>query len=74
MPLIIAWLKEAADGGVLKKHVLKNSQNSQETTCFFFLIKYEAWGLQFIKKETLRQVFSCEFSQIFKNTYFEEHL
>ena len=34
-------------------------------------------GLQvcnFIKKETLAQVFSCEFCEIFKNTYFEEHL
>ena len=30
-----------------------------------------AWGLQ---KETLAQVFPCEFSEIFKNTYFEEHL
>ena len=28
----------------------------------------------FIKKETPTQVFSCEFYQNFKNTYFEEHL
>ena len=28
----------------------------------------------FIKKETPTQVFSCEISEIFKNTYFEEHL
>ena len=27
----------------------------------------------FIKKETLAQAFSCEFYEIFKNTYFEEH-
>ena len=26
----------------------------------------------FIKKETLRQVFSCEFCEIFKNTFFTE--
>ena len=26
------------------------------------------------KKETLAQVFSCEFGEIFKNTYFVEHL
>ena len=28
----------------------------------------------FIKKETLAQVFSCEFCKIFKNTFFTEHL
>ena len=27
----------------------------------------------FIEKETLVQVFSCEFWKSFKNTYFEEH-
>ena len=40
---------------------LEISQNSQESTCakFSFLIK-------FIKKETLAQVFSCEFCEISK--------
>ena len=28
----------------------------------------------FIKKETLAQVFSCEFCENFKNTFFTEHL
>ena len=28
----------------------------------------------FLKKETLPQVFSCEFCEIFKNTFFTEHL
>ena len=28
----------------------------------------------FIKKENLAQVFSCEFCEISKNTFFEEHL
>ena len=44
-------------------------QNSQENTCarVSFLIK-------FIKKETLVQVFSCEFYEISKNTIFTEHL
>ena len=28
----------------------------------------------FIKKETLAQVFSCEFYKISKNTFFTEHL
>ena len=31
-----------------------------------------AWN--FIKKETLAQVFSCEFCEISKNTFFAEHL
>ena len=31
-------------------------------------------GLNFIKKETLAQVFSCEFCEISKNTFFIEHL
>ena len=30
--------------------------------------------LNFIKKETLAQVFSCEFCEISKNTFFTEHL
>ena len=28
----------------------------------------------FINKESLAQVFSCEFCEIFKNTFFKEHL
>ena len=28
----------------------------------------------FIKKDTLTQVFFCEFCEIFKNTFFTEHL
>ena len=34
------------------------------------------WGetCNFIKKETLAQVFSCEFCEISKNTFFTEHL
>ena len=48
---------------------LKISQNSQENTCarvFFFC--------KFIKKETLAQMFSCEFCDISKNIFFTEHL
>ena len=46
----------------VKKVFLEISQNSQENTCarvFFF-----------IKKETLAQVFSCEFCEISKNTFY----
>ena len=65
----------------IKKVFLKNSQNSQENTCAkvsfliklqvflagLFLIKLQAF---FLKKQTLAQVFSCEFCYIFKNTFF----
>ena len=41
-----------------------------ENTCTraSFLIKLQASVLQLIKKETLAQMFSCEFFEIFKNT------
>ena len=44
----------------IKKAFLENSQNSQENTC--------ARVYSFTKKETLAQVFSCEFCKISKNT------
>ena len=40
----------------------KISQNSQENTC--------VRACNFIKKETLAQVFSCEFCETLKNTFF----
>ena len=48
---------------------LEISQNSQENTCakVSFLIKLQ-------KKEALAQVFSCEFCDISKNTFFTEHI
>ena len=61
----------------VRKSILKISQNSQENTCIgvSFLINLHASGLQlYQKKETPTQVFSCEFSKIFKNTFFSEHL
>ena len=61
-----------------KKLFLEIFQNSQENTCarVSFLIKLQTYprrrGLvcNFIKKETLAQVFSCEFCKISKYTYF----
>ena len=47
----------------VKEVFLEISQNSQENTC-----------ANFIKKESLAQVFSCEFCEISKNTFFKEHL
>ena len=65
-------MTEAATRGVLfTKVFLEISQNSQENTCVrvSFLIKLQAWACNFIKKETLTQVFSCEFCEISKNTF-----
>ena len=50
-------IEAATRGALCKKMFLKISQNSQENTCAF------------IKKETLAQVFSCEFCQISKNNF-----
>ena len=55
---------------------LEISQNSQENNHagVSFLIKLQALACSFIKKETLSQVFSCEFCEIYKNTFFTGHL
>ena len=39
-----------------------------------FLNKLQAWGLQLHLKDAPTQVFSGEICEIFRNTYFEEHL
>ena len=54
---------------------LKISQNSQENTCVrdSFFIKLQAEDCNFIKKKIQAQVFSSEFSEIFKSTLFTEH-
>ena len=48
------------------------SQISQENTCArdYFWIKLQAGACNFIKKEALTQMFSCEFCEISKNTFF----
>ena len=59
-----------------RKLFLKMSQYSQENTCVGITFFNKNAGLQtcsFIK-ETLTQEFSCEYWEILKNNYFEEHL
>ena len=61
----------------MKKGVLEISQNSQEKTCTRVIFLNKVAGLQacnFIKKETLAQVLSCEFCEISKNNFFTEYL
>ena len=48
----------------LKKVFLEISQNSQENICLRL-----SFLINIIKKETLIQVFSCEFWEISKNTF-----
>ena len=57
----------------VKKEFLEILQNSLENICarVSCLIKFDK---NFNKKETLAQVFSCEFCKISKNTFFTEHL
>ena len=47
------------------------SQNWQENICarVSLLIKLQVEVCNFVKKEALAQVFSCEFFEIFKNTF-----
>ena len=60
---------EAATRGVLQKK-MKFSQISQEDP---FVVGIKAYS--FVKTEMrLQQVFSCKIREIFRNTYFEEHL
>ena len=56
----------------VKKVFLEISQNSQKNTCVrvSFLVKFKPEACSFIEKETLAQVFSCEFCKISKNTLF----
>ena len=55
----------------IKKVLLKILQNSLEKTCVrvSVLISYMADTRNLIKKDTFTQAFSCEFCEIFKNTF-----
>ena len=55
----------------VKRAFLEISQNSLENTCARDFLPE---ACNFIKKESLAQVFSCEFCEISKNTFFIEHL
>ena len=65
-------LPEAATEVFYKKGVLKNLLKFTGKHCVrvSFLIKLRASACNFIKKEIQEQVFSCEFCEIFKSTFF----
>ena len=54
-----------------KKGALRNflKRTGKHLCQILFLIKLQALASNFIKKETLAQVFSCEFCEISKNTF-----
>ena len=56
-------LEKQSSGSVLKKGVLRNFAGN-------FLIILQAATCNFVKKETLAQVFFCEFCRILKNIFF----
>ena len=59
---------EAATGGILQEKVfLEILQNSQESNCARVLLPL---ACNFINKETLAQVFSNEFCEISRNTFY----
>ena len=60
----------------LSKGVLRNfAKFTGKHLCqSLFFNKVAGAACNFIKKETLTQVFSCEFCEISKNTFFTEHL
>ena len=66
---------EAAIGGVLLKKVfLEISQNSQEKTCARDTFLNKIAGLRpatSLKKESLAQMFSCEFSKFLRTTFLQ---
>ena len=51
-----------------KKRFLKNFLKFREdTSAWGFLIKFGVYAQNFIEKETMAQVFSCEFCESFNN-------
>ena len=69
--LVHHWLLEEfyKEGGVLKNFTKFTRKHLRWS---LFLIKLQVGGCNFIK-ETPAQVFSCEFCEIFKNTFFKEN-
>ena len=69
------WFRSSRSEVYCKKCVLKNFAKftGKHLSQSLFLNKV-AGSWNFIKKETLAQVFSCELFEISKNTFFIEHL
>ena len=68
---VTSYIKKQSPGGVPQKGVLKNFTIFTGKKCdrLYFSIKLQAQACNFIKKETLVQVFSCEFYETSKNIF-----
>ena len=58
----------------IKNRVLKNFAKFTGNYLFQSLFFNKVFFIFFIKKDTLTQVFSCEFCKIFKNTFFMRYI
>ena len=65
------WTEAVSWRCSVKNVFLEILQNSQKNRCarVSFLIKLKTSACNFIKKETVAQVFTCEFCKISKNTF-----
>ena len=63
-------------GSILLRRSLDvwNRSSRAEVFCKKGILKNFAKACNFRKKETLAQVFSCDFWEVFKNSFFIEHL
>ena len=69
--IYLSFPEGAAQRCSVKNVFLEISQNSQKKTCARVSLfnKVQASSCNFIKKETLAQVLSCQFCKISKNTF-----
>ena len=56
-----------------KVNKIRHLRSFKPTNCLSVFDNFVV-ACNFIKKETLAEEFSCEFCEIFKNTFFTEHL
>ena len=69
-----AFYRSSHESCSIKKDILKNFAKVAGKHFCQSLFFNKVAGLNFIKKETVAQVFSYEFCEIFKNSFFIEHL
>ena len=67
LPRLALKVQKQSSGGVLRNFAKFTGKHMCES---LFLIKLQDSACNFIKKETLAQMSSCEFGKICKNTFF----
>ena len=80
MDTLLSWLNGSSQRscsvteGLLKNFEKFTGKHLCQGLSLNKIAGWDAEACNFIKKETLAQVFSCEFCEIYKNTFFTEHL